>query len=337
MAKVTPANEVEAPAAEPAPSFASRALALSTLGPIIALVLAVIFFTAQSARFLTGSNLSLVVQQVMVVGTLAIGQTLIILTAGIDLSNGAVMAFGNIVMTKLAVDSGVNPILAILLGLLVCAAFGFFNGSLVTGLRLPPFIVTLGTLNIAFALTHIYSEDQTVSGLPSQLTFFGDTFAVGQTDITYGTVLMLVLFVVAWYVLRQTAAGRHVYAVGNNPEAARLTGIRVRRLLLGVYTTAGLIYGIAALLLISRTSVGDPQAGQTDNLDSITAVVLGGTSLFGGRGSVIGTLIGALIVGIVRNGLQLMGVRSIYQVLITGILVILAVAVDQLARRRQAK
>jgi fructose transport system permease protein len=337
MAKVTPTNEVEAPAAEPAPSFASRALALSTLGPIIALVLAVIFFTAQSARFLTGSNLSLVVQQVMVVGTLAIGQTLIILTAGIDLSNGAVMAFGNIVMTKLAVDSGVNPYLAILLGLLVCAAFGFFNGSLVTGLRLPPFIVTLGTLNIAFALTHIYSEDQTVSGLPSQLTFFGNTFAVGQTDITYGTVLMLALFVVAWYVLRQTAAGRHVYAVGNNPEAARLTGIRVRRLLLGVYTTAGLVYGIAALLLISRTSVGDPQAGQTDNLDSITAVVLGGTSLFGGRGSVIGTLIGALIVGIVRNGLQLMGVRSIYQVLITGILVILAVAVDQLARRRQAK
>jgi fructose transport system permease protein len=337
MAKVTPTGEAEAAPAEPAPSLASRALALSTLGPIIALLLAVVFFTAQSSRFLTGSNLSLVVQQVMVVGTLAIGQTLIILTAGIDLSNGAVMAFGNIVMTKLAVDSGVNPLLAILLGLLVCAAFGFFNGSLVTGLRLPPFIVTLGTLNIAFALTHIYSEDQTVSGLPSQLTFFGNTFAVGQTDSTYGTVLMLVLYVVAWYVLRQTAAGRHVYAVGNNPEAARLTGIRVQRLLLGVYTTAGLIYGFAALLLISRTSVGDPQAGQTDNLDSITAVVLGGTSLFGGRGSVIGTLIGALIVGIVRNGLQLMGVRSIYQVLITGILVILAVAVDQLARRRQAK
>jgi fructose transport system permease protein len=337
MAKVTPAKEEEAEATEAAPSLVSRALALSTLGPLIALLLAVAFFTAQSSRFLTGSNLSLVVQQVMVVGTLAIGQTLIILTAGIDLSNGAVMALGNIVMTKLAVDSGVNPLLAILLGLVVCAAFGAFNGSLVTGLRLPPFIVTLGTLNIAFALTHIYSEDQTISGLPSALTFFGETFTVGGTDITYGTVLMLVLYVIAWYVLRQTAAGRHVYAVGNNPEAARLTGIRVRRLLLGVYTTAGLIYGIAALLLVARTSVGDPQAGQTDNLDSITAVVLGGTSLFGGRGSVIGTLIGALIVGIVRNGLQLMGVRSIYQVLITGILVILAVSVDQIARRRQAR
>jgi fructose transport system permease protein len=337
MAKVSPAEEAEAAPAEPASSLASRALALSTLGPLIALLLAVIFFTAQSSRFLTGGNLSLVVQQVMVVGTLAIGQTLIILTAGIDLSNGAVMALGNIVMTRLAVESGMNPLLAIILGLLVCAAFGAFNGTLVTGLRLPPFIVTLGTLNIAFALTHIYSEDQTVSGLPSALTFLGNTFSIGQTDITYGTVVMLALFAVAWYVLRQTAAGRHIYAVGNNPEAARLTGIQTRRLLLGVYTTAGLIYGIAALLLVSRTGVGDPQAGQTDNLDSITAVVLGGTSLFGGRGSVIGTLIGALIVGIVRNGLQLMGVRSIYQVLITGILVILAVAVDQLARRRQAR
>src|ERR671936_308094 len=184
MAKVTPANEAEAPAAEPAPSLASRALALSTLGPIIALVLAVIFFTAESPRFLTGGNLSLVVQQVMVVGTLAIGQTLIILTAGIDLSNGAVMALGNIVMTRLAVANGLNPLLAIFLGLVVCAAFGFFNGSLVTGLRLPPFIVTLGTLNIAFALTNIYSQDQTVSSLPAPLTYFGNTVTLGQTDIT---------------------------------------------------------------------------------------------------------------------------------------------------------
>jgi fructose transport system permease protein len=337
MAKVTPTERAEAAPAEAAPSLLHRALALSTLGPLIALLLAIAFFTARSDRFLTGGNLSLVVQQVMVVGTLAIGQTLVILTAGIDLSNGAVMALGNIVITKLAVANGINPFVAILLGILVCTAFGVFNGSLVTGLRLPPFIVTLGTLNIAFALTHIYSNDQTVTNLPSALTFFGNTFAVGGTDITYGSVLMLALYILAWYVLRQTAVGRHVYAVGNNPEAARLTGIQTRRLLLGVYATAGLIYGVAALLLVARTSVGDPQAGQTENLESITAVVLGGTSLFGGRGSVIGTLLGALIVGIVRNGLQLLGVRSIYQVLITGILVILAVAVDQLARRRQAR
>jgi fructose transport system permease protein len=320
---------------ERGPSLLSRASAISTLGPLLALALAVVFFSLRSDRFLTGSNLSLIVQQVMVVGTLAIGQTLVILTAGIDLSNGAVMAFGQIVMTKLAVDSGLNVYLAIALGLLVCVGFGALNGSLVTFLRLPAFIVTLGTLNIAFALTHIYSKEQTVTGLPSQMTFFGDTFTVGQTDITYGSVLTLALFILVWFVLRQTSSGRHVYAVGNNLEAARLTGIRTRRVLLGVYTIAGLIYGIAGLLLVARTGVGDPNAGQTDNLDSITAVVLGGTSLFGGRGSVIGTLIGALIVGVIRNGLQLIGVASVYQVLITGILVILAVSVDQLARRRQ--
>jgi fructose transport system permease protein len=147
-------------------------------------------------------------------------------------------------------------------------------------------------------------------------------------------VLMLVLFAITWYVLKYTAAGRHVYATGNNPEAARLTGIDTKRLLLIIYVTAGVIYGIASLLSIARTTVGDPNTGQTENLDSITAVVLGGTSLFGGRGSVVGTLIGALIVGVIRSGLQIIGVASIYQTLITGILVIAAVALDKLAHRR---
>jgi fructose transport system permease protein len=137
-------------------------------------------------------------------------------------------------------------------------------------------------------------------------------------------------------VLSQTVGGRHIYATGNNPEAARLAGVRTRRVLIAVYASAGLLYGIAALVLIGRTGVGDPQAGQSANLDSITAVVVGGTSLFGGRGGVIGTLIGTLIVGVFRNGLQLMGIAAIYQFLITGALVILAVAVDQLSRRRQA-
>jgi fructose transport system permease protein len=335
MADVKPAERFRAPGHGSALALLWRVLSASNVGPLGALLLAIVFFSFQSDRFLTGDNLSLVVQQVMVLGTLAIGQTLIILTAGIDLSNGAVMALGTIVMTKLAAQAGVNPYLAVALGLLVCVAFGAANGTLVTSVKLPPFIVTLGTLNIAFAVTHIYSNEQTVSSLPAALTALGNTFRVGGTDVTYGSILMLALFGVAWFVLRQTAAGRHVYATGNNPEAARLTGVRTRRLLVAVYAIAGLIYGIAGLLLVARTGVGDPQAGQTDNLDSITAVVLGGTSLFGGRGSVIGTLIGALIVGIFRNGLQLMGVKSIYQVLITGVLVILAVTVDQLARRRR--
>ncbi len=308
---------------------------LSAAGPLVALALAMVFFSLESGQFLKGPNLSLVLQQVIEVGVLAIGQTLIILTAGIDLSCGAVMAFGMIVMTKLAVVSGVPAIPAIVLGIAACAAFGLLNGALVTKIRLPAFIVTLGTLNIAMALVHIYSNEETIANPPSAMLFFGRTFTINGTDITYGVVLMLALYALAWFVLTQTAWGSHVYAVGNNPEATRLSGIRTDRLLISVYVVAGAIYGLAALLLVARTQVGDPNAGQTDNLDSITAVVLGGTSLFGGRGNVVGTLIGALIVGVFRNGLVLMGVSSVYQILITGILVILAVSVDQLSHRRQ--
>jgi fructose transport system permease protein len=307
----------------------------SIAGPLGALALAMIFFSFQSSQFLQGPNLSLILQQVVEVGVLAIGQTLIILTAGIDLSCGAVMAFGMIVMTKLAVHSGVPALLAILLGILACAAFGLVNGLFVTKVRLPAFIVTLGTFNIAMALVHIYSNEETIANPPSAMTFFGRTFTVGGTEITYAVVLMLALYGFFWFVLTQTKWGNHIYAVGNNPEATRLSGIRTDRLLLSVYVVAGAIYGIAALLLIARTQVGDPNAGQTDNLDSITAVVLGGTSLFGGRGNVIGTLFGALIVGVFRNGLVLMGVSSVYQILITGILVILAVSVDQVTHRKE--
>ncbi|MBS0447825.1 MAG: ABC transporter permease [Proteobacteria bacterium] len=311
----------------------SRLPPIATLGPLIALVLAVAFFTSQSDRFLSVQNFSLILQQVMVVGTIAIGQTLIILTAGIDLSCGMVMALGGIVMTKLAVTSGLNPYAAIACGLLACMAFGLVNGLLVTRIKLPPFIVTLGTMNIAFAITQLYSGAQTITDLPAPMTFFGNTFAVGSAAINYGTVLMVVLYLVMWWGLRDTQPGRHVYAVGNNPEATRLTGIATEKVLLGVYIVAGLFYGIASLLSVARTAVGDPNAGQTENLDAITAVVLGGTSLFGGRGILLGSLLGALIVGVFRNGLTLMGVASVYQVLITGVLVILAVATDQLSRK----
>ena len=301
----------------------------------MALLLAVSFFAAKSDRFLVADNGSLILQQVMVVGVLAVGQTLVILTAGIDLSNGASMALGQIVMTKLATQGGASPLVALAMGVLTCAAFGLLNGTLVTRIRMPPFIVTLGTLNIAFALTHIYSNDESFAGLPDALTFLGRTFTVGPTELTYGVVAMLVVFGVTWYALTQTAWGRHVYAVGDSPGAARLSGIHTDRVLLSVYSLAGFVYGVAAILLVARTEVGDPNAGLTDNLDSITAVVLGGTSLFGGRGSVLGTLLGALIVGVFRNGLTLIGVDAIYQTLTTGVLVILAVSVDQLTQSRQ--
>lgn len=311
----------------------SKQIPWAMLGPWLALLAACVFFTTQSDRFLTGENLSLVLQQVMVVGVLAIGQTLIILTAGIDLSCGMVMALGGIVMTKFTMDMGMPPMWGIVCGILVTASFGLLNGLLVTRVKLPSFIVTLGTMNIAFAITQIYSEAQTVGDLPDSMTALGNTFTIGGTSVAWGTLVMLALYLLAWHLLRDTASGRHVYAVGNNPEAVRLSGISVDKVLLGVYVMAGVLYGIAALLSVARTGVGDPQAGQTENLDAITAVVLGGTSLFGGRGVILGTLVGAVIVGVFRNGLTLMDVPSVYQTLITGILVILAVAADQLSRK----
>jgi fructose transport system permease protein len=306
---------------------------IGQLGPFIALLIACVIFGTTTERFFSGENFSLILQQVMVVGVIAIGQTLIILTAGIDLSCGMVMALGSIVMTKIAADFGLPAPLAILCGVGVTALFGLLNGLLVTRIKLPPFIVTLGTFNIAFAVTQLYSGAQTITDVPPMMTWLGTTFAIGGTNVAYGTVLMILLYLGVWFWLRETAAGRHVYAVGNNPEATRLVGIPTERVILGVYVLAGAFYGIASLLAVSRTGVGDPNAGQTENLDAITAVVLGGTSLFGGRGVILGTLIGAVVVGVLRNGLTLMGVSSVYQVLITGILVILAVAVDQLSRK----
>src|SRR5829696_4291571 len=198
---------------------------LSVVGPVLALLAASAFFAWRTERFLTGENLSLVLQQVMVVGVIAIGQTLVILTAGIDLSCGMVMSLAGVVMTKLAVEAGVAPPIAIAAGIGAATLFGLVNGLLVSRLALPPFIVTLGTLNIAFAITQLWSDAQTVTEVPDSMTALGRTFQVGNTAVVYGAVVMLLLYVVATYVLNQTAAGRHVYAVGNNPEAARLSGI----------------------------------------------------------------------------------------------------------------
>lgn len=309
------------------------ARALATVGPLIALLLACVTFSALSPRFLASENFALILQQVMVVGVLAIGQTLVILTAGIDLSCGLVMALGAVVMSKLATVGGWPPWAAVSAGIAVTTGVGVINGLLVTRVKLPPFIVTLGTMNIAFAATQLISRSQSITDLPPLLTWLGASVRFGRAPVSYGVMLMLGLYLLTWLWLRETAAGRHVYAVGNHREAARLAGISTDRVLLGVYALAGACYGVAALLSVARTGVGDPQAGQTENLDTVTAVVLGGTSLFGGRGVVLGTLVGALIVGVFRNGLTLTGVSSIYQILVTGVLVIVAVALDQWSRR----
>ena len=310
----------------------------ATLGPLFVLVLAVVIFSVAADGFLEPANLSLIVQQVMVVGTLGIAQTLIILTAGIDLSVGAIMVLSSIVMAKLSADSGVPGLLALLIGFGVGTACGLVNGALVTRLRLPPFIVTLGTLNVFFALNLYYSKSETVRGvdMPDLLLWTGNTISLGDTKITYGSLIMLGLFAAFWWVLKNTAWGRHVYATGDDAEAARLAGVRTDRVLLSVYIVAGLICAVAAWMLIGRIASASPQAGINANLDSITAVVIGGTSLFGGRGLVVGTLFGALIVGVLRNGLTLAGTDVLWQDFAVGVLIIAAVAIDQWIRKVKA-
>lgn len=304
------------------------------ISPAIVLLIAVIVFGIINPRFLALANLSLITQQVAVIGTLAVAETLVILTAGIDLSVGAAMVLSSVVMGNAAAGLGIPGPLALAIGLLTGIATGLINGLLVTRLNLPPFIVTLGTLSVFIALTLLLSNGATVQGrdLPDILTWTGTTFHIG-VDVTFGVFLMLLLYVVISFALGRTAWGRHVYAVGDDKEAARLSGIRVTRVLLSVYLVAGAVVAIAAWIQIGRDFGSSPNAAVDANLNAITAVVIGGISLFGGRGNVWGALLGALIVGVFRNGLALAGLDVLYQTLAVGILVIVAVSIDQWIRK----
>jgi fructose transport system permease protein len=306
-----------------------------TLGPLAVLIVAILAFSLANQRFFAAPNLSLVLAQVTVIAVLALGQTLIILTAGIDLSVGAIAVFSSILMASFATKLGMPGILALLLGLTAGTAMGALNGFLVTRIKLPPFIVTLGTLSIFFSLNSVVSQSETIRGsdMPDLMTWTGTTIPIGGFRLTYGSIIMLLLFAAFFYALNSTAWGKHVYATGDDIESARLAGIRTNRVLFSVYTVAGLLYALGAWILIGRLASASPNVGVDYNLDSITAVVLGGTSLFGGRGGVLGTLIGALIVGVFRNGLQLAGVEVVWQGFAIGLLVLIAVSLDQWIRK----
>jgi fructose transport system permease protein len=308
------------------------------LSPAVVLILSCVVFGILNPRFFLPANLSLIVQQVAIVGALAVGQTIIILTAGIDLSVGAIMVFTAMVMAASASTYGIPGPAALVLGFIVGTAAGGLNGALVTRLRLPPFIVTLGTLNIFTALTLLYSGGQTIQSkdIPDILLWTGQDIALGSFKITTGVLLMLAMYAVFTFVLRNTAWGRHIYAVGDDAEASRLAGISVNPVLLSAYVVAGFVYAMSAWIYIGRVGAASPNAGAELNLDTITAVVIGGTSLFGGRGIIVGSLLGALIVGVFRNGLALAGVDVLYQTLVVGVLVIVAVATDQWIRRVRA-
>ncbi|GLZ01425.1 ABC transporter permease [Actinoplanes sp. NBRC 103695] len=304
-------------------------------GPLAVLIVAIIAFSIVNPRFFSAPNLSLVLAQVTVIAVLALGQTLIILTAGIDLATGAIAVFSSILMANFCVKLGVPGILALILGLICGTVMGALNGFLVTRIKLPPFIVTLGTLTIFFSLNSVVSKSETVRGsdMPDIMSWTGTTIPIGGFRLTYGSIIMLVLFAFFFYALGRTAWGKHVYATGDDIEAARLAGIRTNRVLFSAYTVAGLLYAVGGWILIGRLASASPNVGTEYNLDSITAVVLGGTSLFGGRGGVLGTLIGALIVGVFRNGLQLGGVEVVWQGFAIGLLVLVAVSLDQWIRK----
>ena len=309
------------------------------VSPALVLVLSgVVFSLLGKGRFDRFDTFGIILQQTAVLAAVAIGQTVIILTAGVDLAVGTAMLLTHLVVAKVAVDHGVPGFLALLLGVVVGVSLGAFHGGLVTKIGLPPFIVTLGTFYIFNSLGLVYSKAQTISkeelgGEHSLLLWTGRQISFGSMKITTGVLLVLAMYIVFAFILANTAWGRHVYATGDDREAARLAGINVNRVLLSVYMVAGLIYAIAGWVQLGRSLSASSNAATDINLESITAVVIGGTSLFGGRGRLWGTLIGALIVTVFKIGLSLAGVNPYYQNFAIGALILVAVTLDQWIRR----
>jgi fructose transport system permease protein len=309
-----------------------------TLIPALVLLLSIAAFSIIAPRFFGLGALSTVLKQVTVTGFVALAQTLVILTAGIDLSVGAMLVISSLLMGNLAVVSGVPVAIAIFVGIAAGGIMGLLNGVLVAKVKLPPFIVTLGTLSIFNALKLWYSQSESIRNVDIEaqapaLLWFGQGINFGGASISYGGIALILLAALLWYVLNHTAWGRHVHAIGDDPDAAMLSGIKVNTVLISVYVVAGVICGIAAWMAIGRVGSVSPIAFSDINLASITAVVIGGTSLFGGRGSIIGSVLGALIVGVFNTGLSLAGVDDYWQMFAAGCLVIIAVALDQWLRR----
>ena len=312
------------------------------LVPLIVLVLSIgVFGALLGTKFFSSFALTLILQQVAIVGIVGAAQSLVILTAGIDLSVGAIMVLSSVIMGQFTFRLGLPPAVAVACGLAIGTLIGFVNGWLVARIKLPPFIVTLGMWQIALASNFLYSGNETIRAQDIEasaplLQFFGKSISVGGAVFTYGVIFFILLVLVLAYVLRHTAWGRHVYAVGDDPEAAELSGVNTKRILMSVYALSGLICAFAGWALIGRIGSVSPTSGQFSNIESITAVVIGGISLFGGRGSILGMFFGALIVGVFSLGLRLLGADAQWTYLLIGVLIIGAVAVDQWIRKVSA-
>jgi fructose transport system permease protein len=307
--------------------------------PLIILILSIMLFGALlPEKFFSPRTLSLILEQVAIVGIVGAAQTLVVLTAGIDLSVGAIMVLTSIIVGQMGVHYGLPWPVSLGIGIAMGTFCGWLNGIMVAHLKLPPFIVTLGTWQIYSAAVYIYANNETirsqdVDAASTVYKFLGTRVEVGSATFTYGVFMMILVIAVLWYVMNKTAWGRHVYAVGDDPDAAELAGVKVKSMLVSVYTVAGLICGIAGWALIGRVGSISPQSGQYANIESITAVVIGGTSLFGGRGSILGCVFGALTVGVFGLGLRLLGTDPQWTFMTVGALIIGAVALDQWIRK----
>jgi len=293
--------------------------------PLVGLVIVCVLMTVVTDNFLTFTNLMNVMRQVSIIGIMAVGMTFVILTGGIDLSVGAVMALAGTIASGMMAH-GIDPIVSLLAGVAVGAGFGLFNGALVAFGGMPSIIVTLATMGIARGLALIYSGGYPISGLPGWVSWFG---AGRIANIPVPVIIMLAVYFIAWVLLERTPFGRYVYAVGGNEQATRLSGVRVSVVKLAVFVIAGLATAISAIVLTGRLMSGQPNAGIGFELDAIAAVVLGGTAIAGGRGSILGTLIGAMLLAILNNGLNLLGIDPYVQNVIKGVIILLAVYISR--------
>ncbi|MER1957114.1 MAG: ribose ABC transporter permease [Solibacillus sp.] len=300
---------------------------LSKLGPFIGLILLMVVLTFLNPSFLTVDNLFNILRQVSISALIAFGMTFVILTGGIDLSVGSTLALtGAVAATLLA--AGTDPILAMAAAIGLGFILGAINGLIITKGKVAPFIATLATMTIYRGLTLVYTDGRPISGLGDSLSFqlFGKGYFLG---IPVPVVTMILAFVLLYFILHKTTFGRRVYAVGGNEEASKLSGINPDRVKIAVYAITGMLAAISALIITSRLNSAQPTAGESYELDAIAAVVLGGTSLTGGKGWIFGTLVGALIIGVLNNGMTLIGVSSFFQQVVKGIVILLAVLMDR--------
>lgn len=304
---------------------------LSKWGILLSLVILVIVMSFAHPSFLSLGNITNILRQVSINGILAVGMTFVVLTAGIDLSIGSVLAFCGVVSAMAVTGADpINPLVAVMAAMLAGAAFGSVNGLLVARFSVTPFVVTLGMLSMARGLTLLLSNGRPVPGLSQEFRWLGQGFIAG---IPVPVWIFSIVLLLAWVTLRFTVFGRWIYAVGGNPKSARTSGIPVRRIVFMAYLIMGILAGLAGAVLTARTTAGLPQAGIGYELDAIAAVVIGGTSLMGGVGAIGFTLVGVLIIGVISNGLDLLGVSSYYQEFVKGAIIVIAVLIDRSRNR----